>query len=42
MTLDDKEKRKENETLLLDNLIVGRRVYDAINERYGDASEAIQ
>ena len=42
VTLDDKDKRKEEETLLLDNLIVGRRVYDALNERYGDASEAIQ
>ncbi len=42
VTLDDKDKRKEAETLPLDNLIVGRRVYDAINDRYGDASEAIQ
>ncbi len=40
VTFDDKDKRQEEETLMVDKLIVGRRVYEALRERYGDASEA--
>ena len=42
VTLDAKERRQEEETPVVDKLIVGREVYAALDKRYGDASEAIQ
>ncbi len=38
LSKDDKGKLKEDETLLIDNLLIDVKLYDAINERFGGTS----